>query len=104
MRILLVQRRSLGDALYSLLVAEIIKREIPQAKVDFLTLPFAVNFFNLYKFVDSVIPDRGLLKNLKSIAGKYDAVIDYEATFRTYPSHFLENLKRDFSIRFIITL
>ena len=42
-------------------------------------------FFNAYKFIDRAIPDRGFLGNLKSIFGKYDAVLDYEATFRTYP-------------------
>ena len=45
MRFLLIQRRSLGDALYTALVGEVIKREIPDAVVDFLTLPFAVDFF-----------------------------------------------------------
>ena len=85
MRFLLVQRRSLGDALYTALVGEVIKREFPGAVVDFLTLPFAVNFFNSYRYIDRAIPDRGILKNLKQISGRYDVVLDYEATFRTYP-------------------
>ncbi len=85
MKVLLIQRRSLGDALYTALVGEVIKREIPGAGVDFLTLPFAVDFFNFYRFIDRAIPDRGILGNIKAILGKYDAILDYEATFRTYP-------------------
>jgi len=85
MKILLIQRRSLGDALYSSLVGEVIKKEFPTAKVDFLTLPFAEEFFNSYKFIDRAIPDKGIIKNVKSIFDKYEIIIDYEATFRTYP-------------------
>ncbi len=85
MRFLLIQRRSLGDALYTALVGEVIKGEFPGAVVDFLTLPFAVDFFNAYRYIDRAIPDRGLFENLKQIAGRYDVVLDYEATFRTYP-------------------
>lgn len=85
MKFLLIQRRSLGDALYTALVGEVIKREIPNAVVDFLTLPFAVDFFNSYRFIDRAFPDKGVLGNIKSIFGKYDVILDYEATFRTYP-------------------
>ena len=85
MKILLIQRRSLGDALYTAVVGEIIKKEIPNAVVDFLTLPFAVDFFNTYRFIDRAFPDKGLLGNLKAILGKYNVILDYEATFRTYP-------------------
>ena len=85
MKILLIQRRSLGDALYTAVVGEIIKKEIPNAVVDFLTLPFAVDFFNTYRFIDRAFPDKGLLGNLKTILGKYNVILDYEATFRTYP-------------------
>ncbi|HIC09118.1 MAG TPA: hypothetical protein EYO62_03605, partial [Aquificales bacterium] len=85
MKILLIQRRSLGDALYTAVVGEIIKKEIPNAVVDFLTLPFAVDFFNTYRFIDRTFPDKGLLGNLKAIIGKYNVILDYEATFRTYP-------------------
>ncbi len=84
-RVLLIQRRSLGDALYTALIAEVLKRKIPNISVDFLTLPFARDFFEAYLYLDKVIPFKGFWATLKEIRNQYDAILDYEATFRTYP-------------------
>ena len=85
-RFLLVQRRSLGDALFTATVAEVLKKEFPRSEVHLLTLPFAVEFFENYLYLDKVFPYRGLVKTLKDLRRfEYTAVLDYEATFRTYP-------------------
>ena len=89
-RILLIQRRALGDALFTALMAEVIKKELTkrglEVEVHLLTLPFSVDFFKTYKYLDNVFPYRGVLKTLQMLRKhSYDAILDYEATFRTYP-------------------
>ncbi len=94
MKVLLVQRRSLGDALYTAILGEVLKKEL-NGEVHFLTLPFAVEFFSNYRYLDKVIPYGGFWKTLKTLREeKYDAVLDYEATFRTYPLVLLSGARR----------
>jgi heptosyltransferase-2 len=95
MKFLLIQRRSLGDALFTATVAEVLKKEFPDAEVHLLTLPFAVDFFEKYLYLDKVFPYSGFFKTLRELRQRdYDVILDYEATFRTYPLVFFSKAKR----------
>ncbi|NPB05703.1 MAG: glycosyltransferase family 9 protein [Aquificae bacterium] len=94
MKVLLVQRRALGDALYTAFVAEVLKREVG-AEVHLLTLSSAIELFSSYRYLDRVVPYGGLLKTAKVLrTERYNWLLDYEATFRTYPLALLSGAKR----------
>lgn len=94
MRVLLIQRRALGDALYTSLIGKVIKREIPQSKVGFLTLKPMCNLTRKFDFIDECFSYTGFLETLRKIRDfSPDVVLDYEATAKTYPLVFLSGAR-----------
>ena len=95
MRILLIQRRALGDALYTSLIGKVIKVEIPHAKVGLLTLKPMCKLTEKFDFIDECFIYTGFWKTMRRIR-KFspDVVLDYEATAKTYPLVFLSGARR----------
>jgi len=86
MKILLIQRRALGDAIYTALVGKVIKTEIPEAKIYMLTLKPMCQILENYDFIYECIPFRSILNSIYKIRKRnIDIVFDYEATTKTYP-------------------
>ncbi|WP_461832181.1 glycosyltransferase family 9 protein [Aquifex sp.] len=94
MKFLLIQRRALGDALYTSLVSDVLKKEFPDAKIYLLTLkPLCELIENLP--IDRCIAYKSLVDAVKRIRKiKPDVVLDYEATFKTYPLVILSGAKK----------
>lgn len=95
MRILLIQRRALGDALYTSLIGKVIKREIPHAKVGFLTLKLMCKLTERFDFIDECFGYTGFWETLRRIRNfSPDVVLDYEATAKTYPLVLLSGARK----------
>ncbi|WP_461828557.1 glycosyltransferase family 9 protein [Aquifex sp.] len=95
MRVLLIQRRALGDALYTSLIGKVIKRELPRSRVGFLTLKPMCNLTRKFNFIDECFGYTdfwNILRKIRSFSP--DVVLDYEATAKTYPLVFLSGAKK----------
>ena len=91
-RVLLLQAGSIGDIFYTFLVGEVIKKEIPDAVVDLMTIPPALSLGEIFS-TDEVLPFKGKLGSALTIRGRgYDYLIDYEATFKTHVVSFFSGV------------
>lgn len=85
MKVLMIQRRALGDALFTSLVGKVLKKEFENVKVGFLTLKPLCEILEKFDFIDECFGYEGFVSTLRRIR-KFspDVVLDYEATARTY--------------------
>ncbi len=92
MKVLLLQAGSIGDIFFTFLVGEIIKKEIPNSKVELMISPAALTLKESF-LVDDVLLFQSKLKSAFIIRKrKYDFLIDYEATFKTHVLSFLSGV------------
>ncbi|SMP19020.1 heptosyltransferase-2/heptosyltransferase-3 [Desulfurobacterium pacificum] len=88
MKILLIQIRQLGDVLLSSPLGRVIKEEIPNVEVHFLTSVAGKEILERNPFIDKILTiDKGFIGELKTIfkvyREKYDAVVDIQRTGRS---------------------
>ncbi|MCA1933150.1 MAG: glycosyltransferase family 9 protein [Calditerrivibrio sp.] len=88
MRILIIQIRQLGDVLLSSNVVRVIKKYLPESRVDFLTSKNAASIVSANPFIDNLLLiEDGLINEIKTIfkvrKNRYDAVIDIQRTGRS---------------------
>ena len=101
MKILIIQTAFIGDVILTLPVAQVIKREMPDASVDFLCIPSTAPISNNTPYLNDVlIYDKrrsglkGLLRIARIIKEKnYDVIISPHRSFRSSLITFLSGCK-----------
>jgi len=98
MKVLVVQLRQMGDVLLSSVIAEGIKRQVPNSTVHFLTLSPNACILRGNPFIDKILTlDKSLLSELKTtlkvIRENYYAIIDVQRTGRSKRITFLSRAK-----------
>ena len=88
MKVLIIQLRQLGDVLLSSPLARVIKEEVPDSEVHFLTSESARELLEGNPYIDRILTiGKGILSELKTIRAVreegYDAVIDAQRTGRS---------------------
>jgi ADP-heptose:LPS heptosyltransferase len=87
-RILLIKLRGIGDVLPSTVVAGNLRRAFPEARIDFLTEPSAVDVLQGNPHIDRIVVyDRAMMSGAAFIqrvrSDAYDLVIDLFGNLRT---------------------
>jgi ADP-heptose:LPS heptosyltransferase len=87
-RILLIKLRGIGDVLLSTVVAGNLRRAFPEARIDFLTKPSAVDVVQGNPHIDRIVVyDRAMMSGAALIqrvrSDAYDLVIDLFGNPRT---------------------
>ncbi|MCB0725416.1 MAG: glycosyltransferase family 9 protein [Ignavibacteriae bacterium] len=101
MKILIIQTAFIGDVILTLPVAQVIKREMPDALVDFLCIPSTAPILSNNPYLNDVLiydKRRSGLKGLLRIAReikkkKYDVIISPHRSFRSSLITFLSGCK-----------
>jgi len=95
LKILLIQRKALGDALYTSLIGKVLKEEIKGAEIGFLTLKPMCELSEKLDFIDKCFVYTNFWDSLRKIRDfSPEVVLDYEATFKTYPLVLLSGAKK----------
>ncbi len=104
MKVLIIQLRQLGDVLLSSPLARVIKEEIQNSEVHFLTSEAGKEILKDNPYIDEIIGvSEGLRFELKTLAKirkeKYDAVIDVQRTGRSKRLTLLSGAKKRIAFR-----
>jgi len=101
MKFLIIQLRQIGDVLISTVLCETLKKNFPEAQVDFVVYPFTLSVVEKNPYIDNLIilPNKknvilGTLSFLKKIRReKYDYCIDVVNTNKSAILSYLSGAK-----------